>query len=218
MSEAQMLHSFSCIIRVKGLFKSLTLSNECCKWAVWIGRNLMHLSVCPVEWYWECVFRRWCYRVLAVVLCVFSAAVVWSECTFFSTQPVLSLFAVFIQLAERDYNYVYIEVRKHKHNYTHILEKAACDQSESCILLLTRLRAEARVQNLLAIKPKYANFLLSKKHFWVSWIIYLFNWIGTVTVHLHKNAKNNQPMQVKVFVARANLQHWSLEGFYKLQK
>ncbi len=180
MSEAQMLHSFSCIIRVKGLFKSLTLSNECCKWAVWIGRNLMHLSVCPVEWYWECVFRRWCYRVLAVVLCVFSAAVVWSECTFFSTQPVLSLFAVFIQLAERDYNYVYIEVRKHKHNYTHILEKAAYDQSESCI--------------------------------------YLFNWIGTVTVHLHKNAKNNQPMQVKVFVARANLQHWSLEGFYKLQK
>uniref|UniRef100_A0A9J8DI28 LMBR1 domain containing 2a n=1 Tax=Cyprinus carpio carpio TaxID=630221 RepID=A0A9J8DI28_CYPCA len=69
-----------------------------------------YLYTPTVEWYWECVLRRWCYRVLAVVLCAFSAAVVWSECTFFSTQPVLSLFAVFIQLAERDYNYVYIEM------------------------------------------------------------------------------------------------------------
>nr|XP_055053996.1 G-protein coupled receptor-associated protein LMBRD2B-like [Misgurnus anguillicaudatus] len=73
----------------------------------WVSK---YLYTPTAEWYWECVFRRWCYRVLAVVLCVFSAAVVWSECTFFSTQPVLSLFAVFIQLAERDYNYVYIEM------------------------------------------------------------------------------------------------------------
>ncbi|KAI4887818.1 hypothetical protein NFI96_005377 [Prochilodus magdalenae] len=62
------------------------------------------------EWYWECVLRRWCYRVLAVGLCVMSVAVVWSECTFFSTQPVLSLFAIFIQLAERQYNYLYIQM------------------------------------------------------------------------------------------------------------
>ncbi|MCJ8750179.1 hypothetical protein PDJAM_G00259540 [Pangasius djambal] len=61
------------------------------------------------EWYWECVLRRWCYRVLAVVLCVLSVLVVWSECTFFSTQPVLSVFAIFIQIAERSYNYIYIE-------------------------------------------------------------------------------------------------------------
>lgn len=63
------------------------------------------------EWYWECLLKRWFYRLLSVVLTLFSVAVVWSECTFFSTRPVLSLFAVFIQLAERDYNYLYIEVR-----------------------------------------------------------------------------------------------------------
>ncbi|KAJ8287091.1 hypothetical protein GJAV_G00047560 [Gymnothorax javanicus] len=63
-----------------------------------------------VEWYWECLLKQWFHRVLAVVLSLFSVAVVWSECTFFSTQPVLSLFAVFIQLAERDYNYLYIEM------------------------------------------------------------------------------------------------------------
>lgn len=62
------------------------------------------------EWYWECFLKRWFYRCLSVVLTVFSVAVVWSECTFFSTRPVLSLFAVFIQLAEKDYNYLYIEM------------------------------------------------------------------------------------------------------------
>uniref|UniRef100_A0A673BZM7 LMBR1 domain containing 2 n=1 Tax=Sphaeramia orbicularis TaxID=375764 RepID=A0A673BZM7_9TELE len=55
-------------------------------------------------------FPRWFYRLLSVVLTLFSVAVVWSECTFFSIRPVLSLFAVFIQLAERDYNYLYIEM------------------------------------------------------------------------------------------------------------
>lgn len=55
-----------------------------------------------VEWYWECLLRPWFYRILAVVLSIFSVIVVWSECTFFSTRPVLSLFAVFIQLAEKN--------------------------------------------------------------------------------------------------------------------
>lgn len=63
-----------------------------------------------IEWYWECVFRQWFCRFLAVLLCLLSAAVVWSECTFFSTHPVLSLFAVFIQSAESKYNYIYIEM------------------------------------------------------------------------------------------------------------
>ncbi|XP_035382396.1 G-protein coupled receptor-associated protein LMBRD2a isoform X1 [Electrophorus electricus] len=69
-----------------------------------------YLYTPAVEWYWECVCRRWCNRLLAVALCVLSVGVVWSECTFFSTQPVLSLFAILIQLAERDYNYLYIEM------------------------------------------------------------------------------------------------------------
>ncbi|XP_064153409.1 G-protein coupled receptor-associated protein LMBRD2a isoform X2 [Anguilla rostrata] len=73
----------------------------------WVSRVLYPPTV---EWYWECLLRQWFYRALAVVLSLFSVAVVWSECTFFSTRPVLSLFAVFIQLAERDYNYLYIEM------------------------------------------------------------------------------------------------------------
>ncbi|TSQ12725.1 LMBR1 domain-containing protein 2-B [Bagarius yarrelli] len=75
--------------------------------ASWFTR---YIYTPTVEWYWECFLKQWFYRVLAVVLSLFSVAVVWSECTFFSTRPVLSLFAVFIQLAERDYNYLYIEM------------------------------------------------------------------------------------------------------------
>ncbi|XP_053181243.1 G-protein coupled receptor-associated protein LMBRD2a [Scomber japonicus] len=63
-----------------------------------------------VEWYWECMFRRGFYKLLAVLLGLLSAVVVWSECTFFSTHPVLSLFAVFIQMAEKQYNYICIEM------------------------------------------------------------------------------------------------------------
>ncbi|XP_078009345.1 G-protein coupled receptor-associated protein LMBRD2 isoform X4 [Phascolarctos cinereus] len=74
------------------------------------NRFIQYFYSPTVEWYWECLLRPWFYRILAVVLAVFSVIVVWSECTFFSTKPVLSLFAVFIQLAERTYNYIYIEI------------------------------------------------------------------------------------------------------------
>ena len=70
------------------------------------------VCVCTLltEWYWECVFRRFFYRLAFLVLGALSLAVVWSECTFFSSQPVLSLFAVLIQMAEKQYNYICIEV------------------------------------------------------------------------------------------------------------
>ncbi|XP_064792592.1 G-protein coupled receptor-associated protein LMBRD2B-like isoform X1 [Oncorhynchus masou masou] len=73
----------------------------------WLGK---YLYTPTIEWYWECVLRQCCYRMLALLLSLLSVAVVWSECTFFSTHPVLSLFAIFIQLAESDYNYLYIEM------------------------------------------------------------------------------------------------------------
>lgn len=73
----------------------------------WIQR---FLYTPKIEWYWECVLKQFFYKLLAVLLCLLSAAVVWSECTFFSTKPVLSLFAVFVQTAENYYNYICIEM------------------------------------------------------------------------------------------------------------
>ncbi|OWF39089.1 LMBR1 domain-containing protein 2-like isoform X2 [Mizuhopecten yessoensis] len=63
-----------------------------------------------VEWYWKCLLRPWFRRILAVLLTVLSFMVVWSECLFFIKEPVLSLFAVFIDLAKQNYDYVYIEL------------------------------------------------------------------------------------------------------------
>ncbi|XP_077203091.1 G-protein coupled receptor-associated protein LMBRD2 isoform X2 [Paroedura picta] len=74
------------------------------------NKVIQHLYTPTVEWYWECLLRPWFHRILAIVLATFSVIVVWSECTFFSTNPVLSLFAGFIQLAEKSYNYFYIEM------------------------------------------------------------------------------------------------------------
>ncbi|KAK3090610.1 hypothetical protein FSP39_013128 [Pinctada imbricata] len=62
-----------------------------------------------VEWYWKCLIKPWLMKGFAVVLIVFSFMVVWSECLFFIKEPVLSLFAVFINLAKQNDNYVYIE-------------------------------------------------------------------------------------------------------------
>ena len=63
------------------------------------------------EWYWKCLLEPWVLRVVAVVLTIMSFMVVWSECLFFIKDPVLSIFAVFIDLAKENYDYVYIEVR-----------------------------------------------------------------------------------------------------------
>jgi len=70
------------------------------------------LKVCysaRLEWYWKCLAKPWGLRILAVILTVFSAMVVWSECLFFVHSPVLSLFALFVQLARANYNYFAIE-------------------------------------------------------------------------------------------------------------
>jgi hypothetical protein len=48
--------------------------------------------------------------VAAIVAGLLSAAVVWSEVTFFNKQPVLSLFAQFLYLAKVNYDYFTIEV------------------------------------------------------------------------------------------------------------
>lgn len=68
--------------------------------------------VCVSEWYWRCKVYFWVMRVCGVILAVVTFMVVWSECLFFVKDPVLSLFAVFINAAKHNYDYVFIEVNK----------------------------------------------------------------------------------------------------------
>lgn len=63
-----------------------------------------------LKWYWECIFKLYLLKISAVCLVILSLVVIWSECTFFNEDPVLSIFAIFINLAKRNYNYFYIEL------------------------------------------------------------------------------------------------------------
>ncbi|XP_046387555.1 LMBR1 domain-containing protein 2 homolog [Ischnura elegans] len=86
------------------------------------GRNFVHsfdpgyplpirLIYTPkVEWYWECVMKAKFRKLLAIIAGLLSAAVVWSEVTFFNKDPPLSLFAIFLNVAKEEYDYLSIEI------------------------------------------------------------------------------------------------------------
>ncbi|XP_034824985.1 LMBR1 domain-containing protein 2 homolog isoform X1 [Maniola hyperantus] len=61
-----------------------------------------------IEWYWECLLKQYFLKAMAVVTCVLSVAVVWSELTFFCKKPVLSIFANINNAAKDSYNYAAI--------------------------------------------------------------------------------------------------------------
>lgn len=63
-----------------------------------------------IEWYWRCVVRGKLLQLAAICCALLSVMVVWSEVTFFSTTPTVSLFAVFVNAAKVDRNYTAIEV------------------------------------------------------------------------------------------------------------
>lgn len=68
------------------------------------------VSIFVTEWYWKCLLRRYVCQGLAMILALLSILVVWSELTFFNAQPVLSIFAIFVNLAKEYYDYLSIEV------------------------------------------------------------------------------------------------------------
>ncbi|CAF0735064.1 unnamed protein product [Adineta steineri] len=63
-----------------------------------------------LEWYTFCFLRPWALRFLGVGLGIISLIVIWSEMTFFSTSPVLSIFARIVNAARHHYDYFTIEI------------------------------------------------------------------------------------------------------------
>ncbi|VDP11769.1 unnamed protein product [Soboliphyme baturini] len=68
-----------------------------------------YLYTPTVEWYWECMLRRYMLKGIGAMAAIMSAVIVWSELTFFSVHPPLSLTAIFVMLAARNEDYFYIE-------------------------------------------------------------------------------------------------------------
>ncbi|XP_029341311.1 LMBR1 domain-containing protein 2-like [Acyrthosiphon pisum] len=64
-----------------------------------------------IEWYWWCRLHPMMLQVLSVITGVLSVIIVWSEITFFKKQPVLSIFALMVNVAKQNNNYVLIQVK-----------------------------------------------------------------------------------------------------------
>lgn len=63
-----------------------------------------------VEWYWKCSIRAWLLRGVGFAMAALSLAVVWSELTFSIHQPVLSIFASVVDMAQNNQNYFLMEI------------------------------------------------------------------------------------------------------------
>ncbi|KAH8330832.1 hypothetical protein KR067_007897 [Drosophila pandora] len=63
-----------------------------------------------LQWYWECLLKAPYLKSLCVLTATMSAIVVWSELTFFSRKPVLSVFANVINVAKESYDFLTIEI------------------------------------------------------------------------------------------------------------
>ena len=72
----------------------------------------LSFSIRSLEWYTFCFFRPWALRFLGITLGALSLLVIWSEMTFFSTKPVLSIFAQCVNAARNHYNYFTLEVNR----------------------------------------------------------------------------------------------------------
>ncbi|KFD70842.1 hypothetical protein M514_01207 [Trichuris suis] len=79
--------------------------------SVVVDRSFSALLCSPrIRWYWECKLRRYVLRAIAIFMCIMTGFIVWSESTFFSIHPPLSLAALFVHLAAVNQDYVFIEV------------------------------------------------------------------------------------------------------------
>lgn len=63
-----------------------------------------------IEWYWWCCIHPMMLKTLSVITGVLSVVIVWSEMTFFKKQPVLSIFALMVNVAKQNNDYVMIQV------------------------------------------------------------------------------------------------------------
>ena len=63
-----------------------------------------------VDWYWQCLLKPPFLKGLAVATGILSVTVVWSELTFFNRSPVLSIFAIVLNVAKYNYDFLTIEI------------------------------------------------------------------------------------------------------------
>eukprot|EP00794_Sanderia_malayensis_P008068 gene8068-8931_t len=68
------------------------------------------VTAMTLKWYWKLLLQPLLYKLLAFILLCFTIILVWSEMTFFSIDPKLSIFALLISAAKKEYLYFNIEL------------------------------------------------------------------------------------------------------------
>jgi hypothetical protein len=77
------------------------------------GSGAVYSFLSVLEWYWKVKLRHWVYRIGAVLLCIFSVIIVWSEATFGIPLPGdrhLSITANIIYWGHYSSNYIVVEL------------------------------------------------------------------------------------------------------------
>ena len=62
------------------------------------------------KWWWRCIFRSHVMKALSILFALFSAMVIWSECTFSLQNPTLSIFAILVRHWASVKNYFNLEL------------------------------------------------------------------------------------------------------------
>jgi hypothetical protein len=75
-----------------------------------LSSKARHIGNPTMLWYWECVVKSPFLKVLAGATAIMSVMVVWSELTLFCPEPVLSIFAIILNVARHSYDFVTIEI------------------------------------------------------------------------------------------------------------
>ena len=109
-TEAQWQHMMDTVYWLEDNHKNSSSGEKIFKRQSPSKDDWFHYLPPSVEWYLRCSCVPLLYQGAGVTAGVMSVMITWSEVTFFSERPTLSLFAVFIQAAADDTNYRWIEI------------------------------------------------------------------------------------------------------------
>jgi len=110
-TEAQWVEQVDRVYWLEDNHRNTSSNDKIFKHQVEPKKSIILFFITPsIEWYTRCLVVPLMYKVVAVVAMLMSIMLTWSEVTFFSERPTLSLFALFIQAGAYNHSYRWLEM------------------------------------------------------------------------------------------------------------
>jgi len=110
-TEAQWVEQVDRVYWLEDNHRNTSSNDKIFKHQVEPKKSIILFFINPsIEWYTRCLVVPLMYKVVAVVAMLMSIMLTWSEVTFFSERPTLSLFALFIQAGAYNHSYRWLEM------------------------------------------------------------------------------------------------------------